>query len=672
MFYTQEQIDRANRTDLVSFLQSKGEELIKSGQEYRWKKHDSLTVKGNKWFRHSRSKGGYPIEFVMEFYGKSFTEAVEALTGERGEGQLGAVPAAPPAEFRLPPRGRTNDEVIKYLTEKRAVDRQIVDSFLLSGDIYEEAEHCNAVFVGRDKSGIPRYAHLRGTADGFRRDISGSDKTYPFRFEGSGSQLFVFEAPIDLLSFICLYPQNWQTRNYISLGGVSGKALDGFLSEREDISEVVLCLDNDAAGAEAALRLAESISKPINITRMVPLKKDWNDVLVCKSDFPNQVYVEDVIILKEKPRVPPVPMLRMSEVELTSVKWLWFPYIPFGKVTIIQGNPGDGKSYFAMRLAAACTNRKVLPNMQEIAPFNVIYQTAEDGLGDTVKPRLIEAEADLERVFVINEASQSLYLSDERIERAIIQAEARLIVLDPLQAYLGEKTDINRANEVRPVFRRLAGIAERTGCAIVLIGHLNKTSGVQSAYRGLGSIDFRAAARSVLLIGRVKKEPNIRVIIHDKSSLAPEGKPIAFRLDRETGFEWIGEYEITSDELLQGAGGNTVTKTEQAEKLIFELLSDGREMASEDIAKAAAKAGISERTLQNAKRGMSDILGARRVGGQWYNFLKKQTDEPEPQPDWSDQRQRFKKVSEILNVKFEDVTPQLCPLELPEAIENAN
>ena len=282
-----------------------------------------------------------------------------------------------------------------------------------------------------------------------------------------------------------------------------------------------------------------------------------------------------------------------------------------------------------IRLAAACTTGGTLPGMKPLPPFQVIYQTAEDGLGDTVKPRLIEAEADLDRVLVIDEAKQELTLSDERIEKAITQNGARLIILDPIQAYMGEKTDMNRANEVRPMFRRLADVAERTGCAVILIGHLNKAAGGQSAYRGLGSIDFRAAARSVLLIGRVKREPNVRVIVHDKSSLAPEGKPIAFCLDPETGFSWIGEYDITADELLSGAGGNTATKTEQAERLILDLLADGKELASEDIVKAAAEAGISERTVQNAKRNMGGTLGARRVGGQWYNFIKKKQP-PEP------------------------------------------
>ena len=224
---------------------------------------------------------------------------------------------------------------------------------------------------------------------------------------------------------------------------------------------------------------------------------------------------------------------------------------------------------------------------------------------------------------MIDEAKRELTLSDERIEKAIMQNGARLIILDPIQAYMGDKADMNKANEVRPIFRRLAEVAERTGCAVILIGHLNKSAGGQSAYRGLGSIDFRAAARSVLLIGRVKREPNVRVIVHDKSSLAPEGKPVAFCLDPETGFSWIGKYDITADELLSGAGGNTATKTEQAEKLILDLLADGKELASEEIEKAAAEAGISARTVRAAKRNPDGRITSKRIGAAWYHALKK-------------------------------------------------
>ena len=624
MFYTQEQIDRANRADIADFLRTQGETLERAGNEYRWKRHDSLTVRENKWYRHSQSKGGGPIDFVMEFYGRSFTEAVQLLTGELGEGKPEQTAPPPLSDFRLPPRSPDPGQVKRYLTEARRIDEDVTGFFLSTGDIYEEAAHHNAVFVGRDESGIPRYAHQRGTTGNFRLDVKGSDKAFNFCYRGEGEKLFVFEAPVDLLSFLCLFKKDWQKHSYLSLGGVGEKALVRFLSDRPNITTVYLCLDSDTAGNDACSRLVGLMPEGLTVHRLIPLFKDWNEVLQHRAEITDGKYIREAIYgLKEPPQEETVEIIRMSEVDTQTVEWLWKPYIPFGKVTIVQGNPGEGKTTFALRLAAACTTGGTLPGMKPLPPFQVIYQTAEDGLGDTVKPRLMEAEADLDRVLVIDEAKRELTLSDERIEKAITQNGARLIILDPIQAYMGEKTDMNRANEVRPMFRRLADVAERTGCAVILIGHLNKAAGGQSAYRGLGSIDFRAAARSVLLIGRVKREPNVRVIVHDKSSLAPEGKPIAFCLDPDTGFEWIGEYDITADELLSGAGGNTATKTEQAEKLILDLLADGKELASEDIEKAAAEAGISARTVRAAKKNLDGRIISKRIGAAWYHALKK-------------------------------------------------
>ena len=623
MFYPQEQIDRANRADIADFLRTQGETLERAGNEYRWKRHDSLTVRENKWYRHSQSKGGGPIDFVMEFYGRSFTEAVQLLTGELGEGKPEQTAPPPLSDFRLPPRSPDPGQVKRYLTEARRIDEDVTGFFLSTGDIYEEAAHHNAVFVGRDESGIPRYAHQRGTTGNFRLDVKGSDKAFNFCYRGEGERLFVFEAPIDLLSFLCLFKKEWQKQSYLALGGVGEKALLRFLSDRPNIKTVYLCLDSDEAGNDACSRLVKLMPEGLTVHRLVPLFKDWNEVLQRRAEIADGKYLSEAIYgLREPPQEETVEIIRMSEVDTQTVEWLWKPYIPFGKVTIIQGNPGEGKTTLALCLCAACTNRKPFPLMPEHEPFNVIYQTAEDGLGDTVKPRLMEAEADLDRVLVIDESKQELSLSDERIEKAIRQNGARLIILDPIQAYVGEKTDMNKANEIRPIFRRLAEVAERTACAVILIGHLNKAAGGQSAYRGLGSIDFRAAARSVLLIGRVKREPNIRVIVHDKSSLAPEGKPMAFCLDPETGFEWVGEYDITADELLSGAGGNTATKTEQAETLILDLLADENEMTSEEVMKAAAEVGISERTLKTARRNLETRIEVKRRGNQWYYRLK--------------------------------------------------
>ena len=154
MQYTQAQIDRANAVNLEDFLRSQGETLIKSGREYRWKEHDSLTIRGNKWFRHSQSKGGYPVNFVMEFYGKSFPEAVQMLTGENGVGQTEATATTLPTEFHLPLHSKTADKAVQYLTESRGLNKTLVEAFLFSGDIYEDAKRHNVVFVGRDQNGI--------------------------------------------------------------------------------------------------------------------------------------------------------------------------------------------------------------------------------------------------------------------------------------------------------------------------------------------------------------------------------------------------------------------------------------------------------------------------------------------------------------------------------------
>ena len=613
MTYTQAQIDRANAANLEDFLRAQGETLVRSGKEYRWKAHDSLTVCGNKWFRHSQSKGGFPVDFVMEFYGKSFPEAVQMLTGEPGEVQPETDPAPSPA-FRLPLRNVTNANILNYLTQERKLSPSLVNFFIAAGDIYEDAAHHNMVFVGRDADGHPRYASSRGIREKFRQDAAGAEKAFGFAHRGTDKQLLVFEAPIDLLSFIELFPKNWQQHNYLSLGGVSAKALQQFLSERPDVERVFLCLDADKAGEDACKRLAGLLPDTVSVTRIQPCMKDWNDVLVHRAEIPNRNYFKS-IVLKEPSKPETVKIIRMSDVELTPVEWLWKPYLPFGKLSVLQGNPGEGKTYFAMHLAAACTNGKLLPNMERMEPFNVIYQTAEDGLGDTVKPRLIEAGADLDRVLVIDDSDVQLTLSDERIEKAIIENNARLVIIDPIQAYLGADVDMNRANEVRPIFMRLGQVAQRTGCAILLIGHLNKAAGMQSLQRGLGSIDIAAAVRSVMFIGKLKHDPTMRILTHEKSSLAPPGVSLAFSLGDEGGFRWVGEYDITADEMLSGIEPQRETKTQQAKDLICALLAGGKQVLSEDIDKAALERGIPGRTVRDAKRELGDALKSKIVEG---------------------------------------------------------
>ena len=620
MNYTQEQIDRANRVDLVQFLHSQGETVIKSGNEYRWKRHDSLTVKGNKWFRHSQSKGGYPIDFVMEFFSKTFPEAVFLLIREAPADN--STTAAPSEKFRLPPRSRYIESAMVYLRQRK-IPEELIQEFYREGLIYEDAQRHNVVFVGKDESGIPRYAHCKGSEDTFRMDVLGSDKAHNFAYRSDGKSLFVFEAPIDLISFIALYPKNWKSRNYLSLGGIGAKSLEGFLSERSGMETIYICTDADKAGNDAVGRLLESIPEHMTVVRLMPCAKDWNEVLMHREELPHGKYIEETIELCTKPEKKAVPMIRMSEIQQTEVEWLWYPYIPFGKLTIIQGNPGEGKTFFAMQLAAACTNRKYLPQMEPFEPFNVIFQTAEDGLGDTVKPRLVSAEADMERVLVIDDTEHPLTLADKRIENAIRENNARLVIIDPLQAFLGANVDMNRANEVRPILRRLADTAQNTNCAIVMIEHLNKASGSQSTYRGLGSIDITAVVRSLLFIGKVKTDPTTRVIVHEKSSLAPPGQSLAFSLGDEKGFRWIGAYDISAEDLLAGGEGNkTELKQELAVKLITEFLAEGKKVSIAEINAEARERGISERTVRLAKNSMGDKIASERQGKNWWIWFR--------------------------------------------------
>ena len=294
-------------------------------------------------------------------------------------------------------------------------------------------------------------------------------------------------------------------------------------------------------------------------------------------------------------------LIKMSDVEPTKVEWLWYPYIPYGKVTIIQGDPGEGKTTLILNLAALLSKGEKLPESEEKSePINIIYQTAEDGLSDTVKPRLIAANADDDRITVIDESKIELSLTDERLEQAIIETKAKLVILDPLQAYIGANVDMHRANEIRPVMKHLAEVAQRQQCAVVLIGHLNKAIGMKSSYRGLGSIDIPASARSVLLVGRIKDNPTIRVMAQIKSSLAPEGEPIAFELNKETGFRFIGKYDISIDDLLNGVA--TTSKLEQAKKLLRDMLSDGSAIKQKQLQQQAKIRNISERTLNEAKK----------------------------------------------------------------------
>jgi DNA repair protein RadA/Sms len=297
-------------------------------------------------------------------------------------------------------------------------------------------------------------------------------------------------------------------------------------------------------------------------------------------------------------------LIHMEDVVSKEVEWLWYPYIPYGKITIIEGDPGEGKTTLVLKLAAALSRGLPLPcdDDKEYEPIHIIYQTAEDGIEDTIKPRLEKAGADCSMIRVIDETDKELSMTDDRLEQAIIETGARLIILDPIQAYIGATVDMHRANEIRPVLKHLGIIAEKHNCAIILIGHMNKASGSKSTYRGLGSIDIQATARSVLLVARLRDKPNIRIMAHDKSSLAPAGDAIGFEMTEDNGMVCIGPYDITIDELLSGNEGRGKKKLDIAENFIKEYFGSNKVIPSNEIMMEAAKRSIKRNTLLSAKK----------------------------------------------------------------------
>jgi len=298
-----------------------------------------------------------------------------------------------------------------------------------------------------------------------------------------------------------------------------------------------------------------------------------------------------------------------SSVTAKNVDWLWHPYIPYGRITVVQGDPGEGKTTFVLNVAALLSTGQPMPDTKiPVSAQSVIYQSTEDGLADTIKPRLIEAGADCSRIAFIDDSLEPLTLDDTRIERAILETGANMLALDPLQAFVGKEADLHRANDIRPLMHRLAGVAERTNCAVIIIGHMNKSASAKGLYRGLGSIDITAAARSVLLVGRLRDEPTIRVMAQLKNNLAPEGKSIAFELDALNGFRWIGQYIVGVDDILSGETSVEKTKLVQAQNIIQSILCVEPCLCSH-IYEICHERGISKRTVDAAKR----VLGVKSM-----------------------------------------------------------
>ncbi len=285
--FTEEQKRQANAVDLVEFLRFKGEPLIRSGPEFRMASNHSVTVRGNGWFDHAAEKGGGPVSFLKEFYGMNYAQAVLTLLDEDIDlavPQVDTPREKVKKEFALPPANKDNRRVFAYLLKQRHLDREVLTTFVKLGLVYEDQKYHNAVFVGMDQDSTPRHAHKRSTnsqGKSFRMTVEGSDFRYAFNWPGTSEQLMVFEAPIDMLSFISkFHDSNWSRHNYVALCGTSSQGMLGMLERYPQIDTVHFCLDNDQAGQLATKRLAKlAKEKGLAVDALVPVLKDWNEDL---------------------------------------------------------------------------------------------------------------------------------------------------------------------------------------------------------------------------------------------------------------------------------------------------------------------------------------------------------------------------------------------------------
>ncbi len=311
--FTNEQKEQANRVDLEDFLRSKGESLERSGRDKRLKSDHSITVRGNTWYDHSTEKGGYSIDFVKMFYGLDFPQAVnELLGGTNSAYRSYEKPIEPPKIFALPPKNTSNNKVFAYMTQHRCIESSVLNFFIKKGLIYESREifqssheifngreYNNAIFVGLDNDGTPKHAHKRSifsTGKRFVQNIEGSSPKDSFHYLGGSNRLYIFEAPIDMLSFISMYSHtNWQSHNYVALCGTSSQPMIELIDKHSNIDHVVMCLDNDTAGHKTCDRFAELLDeKETKHSKIMPQNKDFNEDLIAMK---NQSQVVNSLVM---------------------------------------------------------------------------------------------------------------------------------------------------------------------------------------------------------------------------------------------------------------------------------------------------------------------------------------------------------------------------------------
>ena len=350
--FTEEQKQAANSIELADFLRMRGEKLERAGREYKLiytdgsGRHDSITMSGSTWFDHKNQTGGGAIKFMQYFYGMSFVDAVQSLLGYSVEPQQHSPPPKAEAsekkqEFKLPEANSDMHRVYAYLIKQRHISPEIITHFAKAHTLYEDKEHHNAVFAGLDENGVPQQASKRSTStygNSFRITVEGSDTRYSFSHFGISDRLYVFEAPIDMLSFITLNPDNWQEHSYIALNGVYEHPLLRALETHEKLKQICFCTDNDEGGIDGYERLRDIIAEKgyTDIQRCAPEYKDWN---------------EQLRALNGEAALPAVPHFRKNKYYETVDNLRELTFEPYGYMNELRKAYNSGDMDFMAELA---------------------------------------------------------------------------------------------------------------------------------------------------------------------------------------------------------------------------------------------------------------------------------------------------------------------------------
>lgn len=511
-----------------------------------------------------------------------------------------------------------------------------------------------ATYAYRDERGQLLFEVLRYEPKTFRQRRPDGNGGWSWRLDGVRRVLYRLPEILEAVRAgrtIFVVEGEKDADNLVKLGvdattnaGGANKAWDQELAAPLRGARVVVIPDADPPGRKHAQQIAQVLGAIALEVRVLELdRKDASDWIASGGQLEQlERLAAEAPLATPAPELPPdverEPVITsMSDVAPQAVQWLWRPYLPAGKLALLEGDPGAGKTWLALQITAILTRGWPLPNAEPRPPVTVLYLTAEDGLADTLRPRLDTVKADVSRVKILEGhrtvrrgrvTTQPFSLADlDVLRRALAREKPALLVIDPLQGFLGAQVDMHRANEVRPILSGLMRATEEHGCAVLGIRHLAKGLASKVMYRGLGSIDFTAAARSVLLAGQSPSSQE-RAIVHVKSSLAAKGPTIGYEVTPD-GFTWRHSSLTATD--LNAPEGEDADGVEEARDFLLQALAQGQRAAKE-VQIEARQLGISDRALRVARTSIGvktsrvNASGTARGTGFWLWSLAPQAD----------------------------------------------